>query len=44
VFAGKYDPADQAPYFGVIGGVAVVLGIVLALAAPFIRRLMPGVR
>ena len=44
VFAGAYDPADQVPYFGTLGGVAVVLGVVLALAAPVIRRLMSGVR
>jgi len=44
VFAGEYDPANQSAYFGTIGGVAVVLGVVLALAAPFVRRLMPGVR
>ncbi|SDO77602.1 proton-dependent oligopeptide transporter, POT family [Klenkia soli] len=44
VFAGKYDPDTQVAYFGTLGGIAVVLGLVLALATPFIRRLMSGVR
>jgi POT family proton-dependent oligopeptide transporter len=44
VFAGQYDPSSQVPYFGTLGGIAVVLGVVLALATPLIRRLMSGVR
>ncbi len=44
VFAGKYDPSTQTAYFGTLGGIAVVLGVVLALATPVIRRLMSGVR
>lgn len=38
-----YDPDDEAPYFLTVGGVAVVFGVLLAAATPFIRRLMRGV-
>jgi POT family proton-dependent oligopeptide transporter len=41
--AGSYSEDSQATYFGVLGSVAVVLGLVLALATPAIRRLMSGV-
>jgi proton-dependent oligopeptide transporter, POT family len=41
--AGWYSEDSQATYFGVLGSIAVVLGVVLALAAPAIRRLMSGV-
>ncbi|OBJ71011.1 oligopeptide:H+ symporter [Mycobacterium sp. 1274756.6] len=44
ILAGHYDPGNEAPYFGVIGGTAVVLGMALAVAAPGIRRLIAGVR
>jgi proton-dependent oligopeptide transporter, POT family len=39
-----YDPADEAVYFTVVGGIAVVFGVLLAIVSPFIRRLMRGVR
>jgi POT family proton-dependent oligopeptide transporter len=39
-----YDPANEVPYFGIIGGVAVAIGVLLALLAPVIRKLMAGVR
>jgi POT family proton-dependent oligopeptide transporter len=39
-----YDPANEVPYFGIIGGVAVGIGVLLALLAPVIRKLMAGVR
>ncbi len=42
--AKHYDPADEAPYFLTIGGVAVVFGVLLAAATPWIRKLMKGVR
>ena len=38
-----YDPAHEAPYFAVVGAIAVVFGILIALASPAIRRLMSGV-
>ena len=42
--AGLYNPADEAPYFGVIGGIAIVIGAVLVLFARPVLRLMRGVR
>ncbi|HEY0454677.1 peptide MFS transporter [Actinophytocola sp.] len=42
-FARYYSPADEAPYFLVVGGAAVVFGVLLAVSTPAIRRLMPGV-
>jgi POT family proton-dependent oligopeptide transporter len=39
-----YDPANEVPYFGIIGAVAVGIGVLLALLAPVIRKLMAGVR
>jgi POT family proton-dependent oligopeptide transporter len=38
-----YDPDDEAPYFLTVGGIAVVFGVLLGIATPFIRRLMRGV-
>jgi POT family proton-dependent oligopeptide transporter len=38
-----YDPAHEGPYFAIVGSVAVVFGILIALASPYIRRLMSGV-
>ena len=42
--AGFYDPADEAPYFGVIGGIAIAIGAVLVVFARPVLRLMRGVR
>ncbi|WP_435154479.1 peptide MFS transporter [Amycolatopsis sacchari] len=39
-----YSADDETPYFGIIGGIAVVVGVLLALISPFVRRLMSGVR
>nr|WP_205111446.1 peptide MFS transporter [Subtercola frigoramans] len=39
-----YDPTNQVPYFGVLGAIAVVIGLLLVLATPLVRRLMAGVR
>jgi proton-dependent oligopeptide transporter, POT family len=39
-----YDPDDEAPYFLTVGGIAVVFGVLLAVASPGIRKLMRGVR
>ncbi|MER7243508.1 peptide MFS transporter [Kribbella sp. NPDC000426] len=43
VLAKLYSTEHEAAYFGVIGVVALVLGGLLALATPPIRRLMRGV-
>jgi POT family proton-dependent oligopeptide transporter len=43
VLAKLYTTEHEAPYFGVIGGVALALGALLALASRPIRRLMRGV-
>jgi POT family proton-dependent oligopeptide transporter len=42
--AGFYDPADEAPYFGVIGAIAIVIGALLVVFARPVLRLMRGVR
>ncbi|AUS80567.1 peptide MFS transporter [Actinoalloteichus sp. AHMU CJ021] len=39
-----YSPESELLYFGVLGLVAVLLGVSLVLAAPLIRRRMHGVR
>jgi proton-dependent oligopeptide transporter, POT family len=43
VLAGFYNPANEVPYFGTIGAVAIVLAAALALAAKPIKSLMSGV-
>ncbi|GAB2908771.1 peptide MFS transporter [Rhodococcus aerolatus] len=42
--AGYYSDDAQVPYFGILGGVAVVVGLVLLAASRPILRLMEGVR
>lgn len=42
--AGNYEPDHEFAYFGILGGAAVVLGLLIAAASPWIRRLMSGVR
>ncbi|WIM94360.1 peptide MFS transporter [Actinoplanes oblitus] len=39
-----YDPGHETAYFGILGAVAIVLGLALAAAARPITRLMGGVR
>lgn len=39
-----YKPETEAVYFSVIGGVAVVIGLLLALVSPWVLRMMRGVR
>ncbi|MFF5991108.1 peptide MFS transporter [Prauserella flavalba] len=39
-----YSPDSEGSYFGIVGAVAVVIGALIALLAPFIRKLMRGVR
>ncbi|WP_432509277.1 peptide MFS transporter [Kineococcus auxinigenes] len=42
--AGYYSPDTERTYFGLIGGTAIVVGAVLLLLSPLVRRLMSGVR
>jgi len=39
-----YSPDTQVAYFGILGAIAIVIGIILALMTPWLRRLMGGVR
>ncbi len=44
VLAGYYSDDNQVAYFGILGGIAIVVGILLILITPPIRKLMSGVR
>jgi len=39
-----YGTDHEGSYFGIVGAVAVVIGVLLALISPFVRKLMSGVR
>ncbi|MFP5345864.1 MAG: peptide MFS transporter, partial [Actinomycetes bacterium] len=39
-----YSPENERAYFGILGSVAIVIGVVLLLVTPWIRRLMGSVR
>jgi POT family proton-dependent oligopeptide transporter len=39
-----YRPEHEASYFGVLGAAAIVIGVLMALASPFVRKLMAGIR
>jgi proton-dependent oligopeptide transporter, POT family len=43
VLAQHYDPADEFAYFGILGAVAILAGVVVLLMSPRISRLMEGV-
>jgi proton-dependent oligopeptide transporter, POT family len=43
VLARYYDSAHEFAYFGIIGGVAILAGIIAFAIAPWISRLMEGV-
>lgn len=43
VLAGYYDPSREFAYFGILGVVAVVAGVVVFLISPWISRQMEGV-
>ena len=43
VLARYYDPGHEAAYFGIIGAVAVVVGVIVWFLAPWVSRLMEGV-
>lgn len=38
-----YSPEHEAAYFGVTGGIAVLLGLLMAAVGPWTRRAMLGV-
>ncbi len=42
--AGLYQPETEAAYFGILGGIAIVLGGLLALLTKPVLKLMAGVR
>jgi POT family proton-dependent oligopeptide transporter len=42
--AGYYSPDRETAYFGILGAIAIILGLALAIAAKPISRLMSGVR
>lgn len=44
VLSRYYDPADEAPYFTILGLVAVAVGVVLLVLAKPVLRLMRGIR
>ena len=43
VLAGYYDTSREAAYFGILGAVAVAVGVVVFAIAPWISRQMEGV-
>ncbi|MEV0673745.1 oligopeptide:H+ symporter [Mycobacterium sp. NPDC050441] len=43
VLAQRYDPANEFAYFGILGMVAILTGVVVLLMSPRISRLMEGV-
>ena len=43
VLAKYYDPAREVPYFGILGTVAIVVGIVVFAVSPWISKQMDGV-
>jgi len=38
-----YDEDDEVPYFATVGLTSIVIGVLLAVLSPWIRRLMGGV-
>ncbi|MBB2992254.1 POT family proton-dependent oligopeptide transporter [Mycolicibacterium iranicum] len=43
VLAGYYEPSREVAYFGILGAVAIVAGVVVFAMAPWISRHMEGV-
>jgi proton-dependent oligopeptide transporter, POT family len=43
VLSGYYNPAHEFAYFGILGAVAVVAGVIVFALSPWISRLMEGV-
>ena len=44
VLAEFYSDQTQVPYFGILGGIAIAVGVVLILLTPMVKKLMSGVR
>jgi POT family proton-dependent oligopeptide transporter len=44
ILAGFYNENDEPPYFGFSGLAAIVVGVLLIVATPWVRKLMAGVR
>ena len=44
VLAEYYSDTNQVPYFGILGGIAIAVGVVLILFTPAVRKLMSGVK
>jgi POT family proton-dependent oligopeptide transporter len=44
VLSRYYDPSNEAPYFTILGLVAVAVGVVLLILAKPVLRLMRGIR
>ncbi|WP_437583789.1 peptide MFS transporter [Paramicrobacterium sp. CJ85] len=42
--AGLYTSLPEGTYFGIIGGIAIVLGLILVALSPWVLKLMRGVR
>jgi POT family proton-dependent oligopeptide transporter len=38
-----YSPKTEGIYFGIIGGIAIVIGILLVVISPWVRKMMSGV-
>jgi POT family proton-dependent oligopeptide transporter len=43
VLAGFYSPQHEVAYFGISGGVTIVIGLVMVALSPWIRHKMEGV-
>ena len=43
VLAKYYDPSREFAYFGIIGVVAIVVGVIVFVVSPWISREMEGV-
>jgi POT family proton-dependent oligopeptide transporter len=39
-----YNPEDEVPFFSILGGIAIVVGIGLLLSVKPVLKLMRGVR
>ncbi len=44
ILAGFYNETNEVPYFGISGLVAILVGGLLVIATPWVRRMMGGVR
>jgi POT family proton-dependent oligopeptide transporter len=38
-----YSPSTEGWYFGILGAIAIIIGVLLAIASPWIKRAMRGV-